>query len=253
MITSKNNGQLKNVKKLMESPKERREKKLFVIEGLRLVNEAPVSQVECLYVSETMERSGKIDLSRYRNIEVVSDEVFNSFSGTVTPQGVMAVVKMPEYEFRGGAEKATLLILDDIQDPGNLGTMMRTAEAAGVSGVIMSPGCVDIYNPKVIRSTMGSIFRVPFVICDLVPEIENLKMDGYAVYGAALDGASFYTDVEYPDKRAVVIGNEGRGISESVLNSVSEKIKIPMEGKVESLNAAVSAAVIVFYLYNLSR
>jgi len=251
MITSKNNGQLKNVKKLMESSKERREKGLFVIEGLRLVREAPVNQIEQLYVSESMERAGKIDLSKYRSIEVVSDEVFKSFSATVTPQGVMAVVKMPKGELKTDLEKSTILILDGIQDPGNLGTIMRTAEAAGVSGIIMSPDCVDIYNPKVIRSTMGSIFRVPFIIGDLVSEIDNLKKNGFAVYGAALDGASFYNKVDYPKKRAIVIGNEGKGISERILNKVPERIKIPMEGKIESLNAAVSAAIIVYYLYNL--
>lgn len=253
MITSKNNQQLNNVKKLLESSKERREQQLFVAEGLRFVKEAPLELVEQLFVSESMEKAHKIDLSKYKSFEVVSDEIFKKLSGTVTPQGVLALVKMPEQEIDINSDKSTLLILDDIQDPGNLGTILRTAEAAGVSGIIMSPDCVDIFNPKVTRSTMGSIFRVPFKKCELVPEIERLKKSGFTVYGAALESSSFYNEIEYPSKRAVIIGNEGRGISDAVLNAVSERIKIPMEGKVESLNAAVSAAVIVFYLYNNSH
>ena len=162
-------------------------------------------------------------------------------------------MKQPEYLLKGlregdTNETCTILLLDDIQDPGNLGTMFRTAEAAGVSGIIMSNGCADIFNPKAIRSTMGSIYRVPFIVDELVPAIENLKMDGFCVYGAALEEAVPFREVEYPLHRAIVIGNEGKGISTSVLNSVSERIKIPMKGKVESLNAAVSCAVLLFYL-----
>ena len=245
MITSKNNTQIRNVRKLIESAKERKERKLFVVEGKRLVLEAPPAWVEQVFLSESFYSFGKTDLRMFKKIEVVSDAVFKSISGTVHPQGILAVVRKPEYVLKGLHEDAlhkegscTLLLLDDIQDPGNLGTILRTAEAAGVSGVIMSPGCADVFNPKAIRSTMGSIFRVPFVVDELVS----------TVYGAALDEAVSFREVEYPPLRAVVIGNEGRGISTSVLNSVSGRIRIPMQGKVESLNAAVSCAVILFYL-----
>ena len=255
MITSKNNTQIRNVRKLIESAKERKERKLFVVEGKRLVLEAPPAWVEQVFLSESFYSFGKTDLRMFKKIEVVSDAVFKSISGTVHPQGILAVVRKPEYVLKGLHEDAlhkegscTLLLLDDIQDPGNLGTILRTAEAAGVSGVIMSPGCADVFNPKAIRSTMGSIFRVPFVVDELVSVIEDLKMDGFTVYGAALDEAVSFREVEYPPLRAVVIGNEGRGISTSVLNSVSGRIRIPMQGKVESLNAAVSCAVILFYL-----
>ena len=244
MITSKNNTQVRNVRKLIESAKERKERKLFVVEGKRLVLEAPSAWVEQVFLSESFYSFGKTDLRGFKNIEVVSDAVFKSISNTVHPQGILAVVRKPEYVLKG-------LLLDDIQDPGNLGTILRTAEAAGVGGVIMSPGCADIFNPKTIRSTMGSIYRVPFVVDELVSVIEDLKMDGFTIYGAALEGAVPFREVEYPPLRAIVIGNEGKGISTSVLNSVSARICIPMKGKVESLNAAVSCAVILYHLDSL--
>ena len=259
MITSKSNPKLKKVRKLMESSKERKERRLFVVEGKRLVLEAPVNWVEELFVSESFYSFGKTNLDAYKRIEIVKDDVFKSISDTVHPQGILAVVRQPEYQVQGlydgtlGKEgKTTILLLDDIQDPGNLGTIFRTAEAAGVSGIIMSSGCADIFNPKAIRSTMGSIYRLPFIVDELVSVIENLKVDGFMVCGAALEDARDYRTVSYPATRAIVIGNEGKGISRSVLNSVSEKIMIPMKGQVESLNAAVSCAVLLFYLDGLS-
>ena len=255
MITSRSNPKLKSVRKLVDSAKERRERKLFVVEGKRLVQEAPVEWIEEIYLSERFYEAGKMDLSLYQDkkIEIVKDDIFRTLSATVHPQGVLAVVRQPEYLLKGlsGQGVCTILLLDDIQDPGNLGTIFRTAEAAGVSGVILSSGCADIFNPKTIRSTMGSIYRLPFIVDELVPAIENLKMDGFAVYGAALEEAVPFREVTYPPRRAIVIGNEGKGISTSVLNSVSERILIPMKGQVESLNAAVSCAVLLFYLDGL--
>lgn len=250
MISSKSNAKIKSVKKLISSSKERKAKGLFVIEGARLVKEAPEESVEQLFVSESMEQSGEFDLSLYKNVELVSDEVFRFLSDTVTPQGVLAVVRQPVWPMAGGIfdQPCRLILLDDIQDPGNLGTILRTAEAAGIDMVIMSEGCADVFNPKVIRSTMGSIFRVPFVCDDLVSVIEVLKTEGVRIYGAALEGGTDYQSIDFPDKTAIVIGNEGNGISGSILNAVNERIFIPMEGKVESLNAAVSAAILMFYL-----
>lgn len=257
MITSRSNPKLKSVRKLLDSSKERKDRRLFVVEGKRLVKEAPVEWVEEVFVSETFYSFGKTDLSPYKKVEVVKDDVFKSVSATVHPQGILAVVRQPEYLLKGlsdgyGDGVCTILLLDDIQDPGNLGTMFRTAEAAGVSGVIMSSGCADIFNPKAIRSTMGSIYRLPFIVDELVSAIENLKMDGFKVYGAALEEAIPFREVDYPPLRAIVIGNEGKGISTSVLNSVNERILIPMKGQVESLNAAVSCAVLLFYLDGIS-
>ncbi len=249
MISSKNNSKIKGIKKLLSSAKERRVRGLFVIEGIRLVKEAPPEMVEQLYLSESLFRSGTFETDLYNNMEVVSDEVFQSVSDTVTPQGALALVRQPSWSLDPSelGDGCRLLLLDDIQDPGNLGTMIRTAEAAGVTMVVMSEGCADIFNPKVIRSTMGSIFRVPFVVDDLVSVVEALKAEGVIVYGAALDDAVDLRETEKAEKLAIVIGNEGNGISKGVLNSVSGKIRIPMEGRVESLNAAVSAALLLYY------
>ncbi len=251
MISSKSNAKIKNVKKLLSSAKERRLQGVLVIEGLRLVRETSPEMCEQLFLSESLSKVGEFDTSLYKNVEIVSDEVFRSLSDTVTPQGVLAVVKQPSWtleqlSFENGCR---LLLLDDIQDPGNLGTILRTAEAAGVDMVIMSEGCADIFNPKVIRSTMGSIFRLPFVTDDLVSVIEMLKTEGVTVYGAALEGSSDYRKVEFSEKTAIVIGNEGNGISGNVLNAVNEKIRIPMKGQIESLNAAVSAAILLYHIY----
>ncbi|MCQ2513163.1 MAG: RNA methyltransferase [Lachnospiraceae bacterium] len=253
MIVSKSNKQLKDIKKLMDSSKARKEQKLFVVEGLRMTREVPEHLLEKIYYSEsffasslsvaTCEKKGE----EGKDYEIVSDEIFKGLSDTVTPQGILGIVKQPEYQLKD-AFGGKILILDDIQDPGNLGTMIRTSEAVGVTGVIMSTGCAVIFNPKVIRSTMESIFRVPFLKADLRKAIDALQKEGYTVYGAALDGAVFYNEITYGEKNAVVIGNEGNGISEKVLDAVDYKIKIPMAGKVESLNAAISAAVILYQL-----
>lgn len=248
MISSKNNAKIKSVRKLLTSAKERRIKGLFVVEGVRSVKEAPPESVEQLFISESLSAGGTFSVEPYHNVEIVSDEVYRSLSDTVTPQGVLAVVRQPSWSLDLSLyeEGCRLLLLDGIQDPGNLGTIIRTAEAAGCDMVIMSEDCADIFNPKVIRSTMGSIFRVPFFSDDLVSVIEALKAENIAVYGAALEDSENFYEVSFGAKTAVVIGNEGNGISRSVLNSVNARIRIPMKGQVESLNAAVSAALILY-------
>ncbi len=250
MISSRNNAKIKQVRKLLTSAKERRVKGQFVVEGVRIVREAPIDLVDQLFISESLFQSGEFPVDIYENVEIVSDDVYRSFSDTVTPQGVLAVVSQPAYKLDASelSDSCLLLLLDGIRDPGNLGTIIRTAEAAGVDMVLMSEDCADIFNPKVIRSTMGSIFRVPFAVDDLVSVVEALKAEGVVVYGAALEDSVNFREVEFAEKAAVVIGNEANGISFSVLNSVSERIRIPMQGEVESLNAAVSAAIILYYL-----
>ena len=260
MITSKTNGQLKNVRKLLDTSKARKEQGLFVIEGSKMVFELPTSFAEHVFVSESFLKEKKINeeefASKYKAFDVVSDEVFKSISDTVTPQGILALVNIAALKRAKDLknnqakenEKQTILILDGIQDPGNLGTMIRTAEAAGISAVVMSKDCADIYNPKTIRSTMGSIFRVPTYTCDCIEKISELKKDGFSIYAAALDGAVAFNEIEYAKKSVLVIGNEANGISKEVLENSDVKVKIPMEGKVESLNAAVSAAVLMYHL-----
>lgn len=184
--------------------------------------------------------------------EVVDDSIFGKMSDTVTPQGVLAVANMISYNYQEliNKENASFLVLEDVQDPGNLGTMMRTAEGAGMDAVIMSKNTVDIYNPKTLRSTMGSIFRVPFCYVDDLSEVmKKMHQKGIMTYAAHLQGKSYYDEICFSKKSAVLIGNEGNGLSEEVSSLAKVKLKIPMEGKLESLNAAVSAAILMYEIH----
>jgi TrmH family RNA methyltransferase len=170
-------------------------------------------------------------------------------SDTRTPQGILSVVEMPEYQLEQmlAQEHTLLLILEDIQDPGNLGTMLRTGEGAGVTGVIASGGTVDLYNPKTIRSTMGSIYRVPYLAAeDLEGMIRRIKDKGVALYAAHLQGSVSYETPDYTTACGFLIGNEGNGLTEKTARLADTYVRIPMAGKVESLNAAVSASLLMY-------
>ena len=240
MITSKNNQQLKNVRKLLESAKYRKETGLFVVEGERLFKEVPEGLIAQVYVSEKFQGN----LPDEKICEVVDAEIFKGISDTVSPQGILAVVRKPRFA-EEDAPEGKVILLDGVRDPGNMGTIIRTAEAAGVRAVYLSPDCADIFNPKVVRSTMGSIFRVPVFYADLLEVIKKFKESKKAVYGTSLEADKFYDEVSLSDA-GIVIGNEANGISREVLSSVTCNVKIPMKGKVESLNAAVCAAVLMF-------
>lgn len=245
MITSKSNQKIKRVKALMASAKERREQGLFVIEGSRLVSEAPAGLIEEVYVSSSFVKSGVECIPCDVDYEIVSDDVFRSLSDTVNPQGILAVVRIPA----GGMEKVIgadlYIILDDVRDPGNLGTIIRTAEAAGAR-VIMSETCADLFNPKTVRSTMGTIFRVPFAICPVAEAIERLHEEGVTVCAAMLDGSVPYNELDASGAVAFIIGNEANGVSAEAAEASDRRVRIPMKGRVESLNAAVSAAILMY-------
>lgn len=240
MITSRSNIQIKKIRKLLSSAKERKASGLFVTEGLRLTGEVPEELMDSVYISSGL----KADVSWLKNAETVDKDIFESISDTVNPQGILAVVRQPEWEVKYNG-RGKVLLLDGIRDPGNLGTIIRTAEAAGVDAVFMSPDCVDLYNPKVIRSTMGSIFRVPVVSSDLICVIGGLKNAGRKVYGTSLAASKSFREADLSEA-AIVIGSEANGISDAVAEAVDENIMIPMAGQVESLNAAVSAAILMF-------
>lgn len=253
MISSDSNAQIKEIARLQKNARERRKKGLFVAEGMKLVMEAAkYGRLRQIYVSETAmeglsEEAGEL-FGQYP-VEIVADAVLKSVSGTVTPQGILGLVSIPSYELEEMIkdERRAFLLLDDLRDPGNLGTIMRTAEGAGMSGVIMSRGCVDLFNPKVVRSTMGAVFRVPFCYAgDLTDVIAMLKQKKIPVYGAAMQGSVVYDEVDYREGAAIVIGNEANGISDTVAGQLSAKVRIPMAGSLESLNAAVSAAVLMY-------
>lgn len=221
-----------------------------------MYREAPRAQVREVYVSEQFySRYGEeLGLSAWgRQMEILSDHVFSHVSDTKTPQGILLVMKQRSCEIcemldlDAQGRKPLLMVLDNLQDPGNLGTILRAGEAAGVTGVIMSHDCVDIYNPKVIRSTMGSVYRMPFVYVEHLPEtLEVLAEAGIHSYAAHLKGKNSYDQEDYTRGTAFLIGNEGNGLRDEVADAAECYIKIPMCGEVESLNAAVASSVLMF-------
>lgn len=211
--------------------------------------EAPTEWIRQVYVSESfLEKEENRRLLGNTAYEILSDGVFKNISDTQTPQGVLALLQQPSYELEELLrEPAHLLVLEDIQDPGNLGTMFRTGEGAGISGIIMSRGTVDVFNPKVVRSTMGSIFRVPFYVAEDLPgTIRLLQSHGVTPYAAHLQGSCSYEEPDYTKPSAFLIGNEGNGLSDEIADLADCRIRIPMEGKVESLNAAIAATLLMY-------
>ena len=271
MITSTSNAQIKELAKLQKKSRLRDERRIFLVEGPRMVEEIPKERIERLYISESFERKNPAYIRELgMPAEVLSDPVFSYVSDTKNPQGILAVVKRLEYTMEDVLGKSALkceeksgekeknpenhqirvphvIVLDNLQDPGNLGTILRAGEAAGVTGVIMSHDCVDIYNPKVIRSTMGSVYRMPFVYVEHLPEtLEVLAEAGIHSYAAHLKGKNSYDQEDYTRGTAFLIGNEGNGLRDEVADVAECYIKIPMCGEVESLNAAVASSVLMF-------
>lgn len=318
IIESTKNDQIKYIAKLLKSSKTRKEEKAFVVEGPRMVREIPAGLLKKVYLSQSfLDEYLNADIKVFQeqdffkaffgedfdfiegSLGIVSDSIMKSLSDTVNPKGILAIVRFPEENnfllFKNSISSGDnrklsstsycalhpVIFLEHIQDPGNLGTIFRTAEAAGVRGIVMSPDTVDIFSPKVVRSTMGSIFRVPFLVCEndskrfknlnddtkdfyeilsiftkgeLKKEADNTSVtakttSGIALFGAALDGKKFYDEIDYSSYDGgcgFLIGNEGNGLSEEALSLCTEHIKIPMEGKVESLNAAVSASILMY-------
>jgi TrmH family RNA methyltransferase len=248
MITSTSNIQVKKLIQLQKKSKLRKEEQVFVAEGIRMFRETPKDRIVRAYISESLFAKEVIDTERLR-YEVLSDAIFAKVSDTKTPQGILCIVKREEssVEKMLAKEQPFLVLLENLQDPGNLGTIIRASEAAGADGILMSADCVDIYNPKVIRSTMGGIYRVPFAyVEDLPGTMEMLENKGVRVYAAHLEGSVSYDEQDYRTGCAFLIGNEGNGLTKEATQAASGRIRIPMCGQVESLNAAVAASVLMF-------
>ena len=257
MITSVANAKVKNVMQLNSKAKARREQHSFVVEGAKMFYEAPKDKVKEVYVSSSFfaKKIQEKELAEY-NYEVVSDEVFEKMSDTKTPQGILCVVEMFDYHLEDliNKEDGVWIVLEELQDPGNLGTIMRTGEGAGIAGLIMSKNTADIYNPKTIRATMGSIYRIPFVyIADLDLIFDRFAKEKIVSYAAHLSGTQYYDEIEYEKKVAFVIGNEGNGLSEKVADRTDSYLKIPMQGEVESLNAAIATSVLMYETFRQRR
>lgn len=248
MITSASNAQVKRLVQLNKKAKLRRAENVFIIEGTRMFEETPRDRIEKVYVSESFYEKNPGCVSGLPN-EILSDSVFLKAADTVAPQGIMAVVRRGELKREELLKKHNpfLLILDDLKDPGNLGTIMRTAEGAGVDAVIMSSDTVDIYTPKAVRATMGSIYRVPFIIeTDLKSLLRELTSRGIRTYAAHLEGRKNYDEADYTGGCAFLIGNEGNGLRDEITDEATDRIIIPMKGSLESLNAAMAAGILMY-------
>ena len=250
MISSAQNTQVKNIIKLNQKAKARREQGLFIAEGRKMFLEAPDDWIEKIYAAESMLEDEEV-MKKVRRFswDAVDNGVFRQMCDTQTPQGILTVLRQPSYELEDllKEEKPLLMVLEDLQDPGNAGTIIRTGDGAGVSGVFLTKTCVDITNPKVIRATMGSVYRIPFFyVEDVVSLKQKLQGRGIRFFAAHLQGKNSYDRESYEDGTAFLIGNEGKGLTDQAADAADCLIRIPMCGQVESLNAAMAAGILMY-------
>ncbi len=248
-VTSVQNTIIKKVKELQKKKSVRKSEGLFVIEGIRGVKEIP-RHIKLKYLITTQEIDEK-ELGGVRAEEwlEVSKEIYKSISDTQSPQGAMAVAYMPTYDLADfNIEVGHYLVLENLQDPGNLGTIIRTAHAFNFKGIFITKGSVDLYSPKVVRSTMSSLFHVPIIIDEEIGTyMDFLKQKGVTLYTTALiPGAKPIYDVTFEKKSAIIIGNEGNGVSEYVKEASHHTVIIPMPGEAESLNAAIATSICMY-------
>ena len=254
-ITSKDNEFIKHIRKLKDK-KYRDESGEFIIEGINLIEEAikENAQIKQIVICEECEKTNAIsknlmyEISRYDCIYVTKN-VFSSITQVVAPQGIFAIIS--KNNILDSATKVdytddVIIALDDIQDPGNLGTILRTVDSCGLKQILLSKGSVDAYNPKVVRSTMGAIFRVKVIECeDLVKCIKEARKHHFKLQVTSLGAENTIYDVDYK-KKIIVIGNEANGVSQEIQDIADEKIRIPMLGKTESLNASVATGIVLY-------
>ncbi len=248
----------KDILRWQKKPSARREDGVFIVEGIKMIQELPRERLRCLVCSDSFMKENRFRISelekhcvREKKAEflVVSDQDYARLSDTKSPQGILAVLRAYEYSAEEILQKENglFVFLENLQDPGNLGTILRSSEAAGADGIILNENSVDPYNPKVIRATMGSFFRMKFAaVKDLPESIRDFRKAGGAVYAAHLSGEKSYDAVSYGGKSAILIGNESKGLSDQVSKEADTLIRIPMAGQVESLNAAMAATIILF-------
>ncbi|MCF0148664.1 MAG: RNA methyltransferase [Clostridium sp.] len=249
-IESKDNNLFKNIKKLKER-RFRDKEGLFILEGFRLIEEAIKAkmEIENIIISKDYEQKfqefllNNMDLSK--KTYFLANNLFMQVASTENPQGIIAVVKKKNNQktLKGDF----YLICDKVQDPGNLGTIIRTAHAAGVNGIILTKGTVDVYNDKTIRSTMGSIFYIPIFYDDEnYSIIRELKEDGFSLVATSLAESKNFFEENLKGKTILAVGNEGNGISNELFELADKKVKIPMPGGAESLNVSIATSIILF-------
>ena len=244
IIESNQNKIIKEVNSL-KAKKERDKTGLFILEGKRLVDEIPNSW-EIKYLLKAESYSEDIN---FENVYTVKDSLFEKISETVNPQGILAVCHIKEFDGTNVdySNSPFFVVLENVTDPGNMGTLIRTADAAGADGIFLSKGCVDIYNPKVIRATMGSIFHLPiYRNLNLMDLMEDFKNNNVKTLAAHLKGTSTPYKVDMTTACAVIIGNEANGLSDEISEIASDLVKIPMPGKAESMNAGIAGGILIY-------
>lgn len=250
VIKSKDNNTLKEIKKLKEK-KYRVENKRFIIEGFRFIEEGLKSDfdIDKIFIKESSTDKFKENFSSYvdnydEKLFIVSDNLFKGISGTENSQGVLAVLNMKEEA--SIVKEGMYILVDKVQDPGNLGTIIRTAHSAGCNGVILSKDTVDLYNEKTLRSTMGSIFNIPIIHDEDLFFTKELIDKGYNLVCSSLQTDKNFYEVNLVDNAIIAVGNEGNGISDEVMNLATCKVKIPMLGNTESLNVAIAVSIMIY-------
>lgn len=254
-ISSKDNERVKYTKSLLKSKNRQKESK-YIIEGYRILTLA----IECnadldyVFINETFEEKEEhknfLNILKNKNVKVfkTTNKIFKELIDTENTQGILGVVKFKERKIEHNikCEDKFVLILDRIQDPGNMGTIIRTADAAGVDAIIALKGCVDIYNPKVIRSTMGSIFDMNIINCTQEECLKELREKDFKIVSSYLNTDNYYHEMKYYERTALVIGNEANGVNDDLIKESDMLVKIPIYGNAESLNAAISSAILMY-------
>ena len=257
VISSKDNEVIKNIRKLKEK-KYRDSANEYIVEGIKMIEEAieENANIKTIVVCEECTKDGTIEpkllykIAKYECI-YVTEKVFMAITDVTNPQGILAVIEKQSSEDKIKYTEDVIVVLDGIQDPGNLGTILRTVDSVGLTQIILSKNSVDAYNPKVVRSTMGAIFRVNIIEAeDIVETLKNIKKNKFKIVATSLQTNESIYSISY-DKKVIVIGNEANGISKEIIDLADEKVKIPMLGKTESLNASVATGVILYeYIRN---
>ena len=255
IISSAQNNLVKKLK-LLSTRKGRKRFGEFIVEGAKFVSCISGDwEIQGIFVSETFYNSPEYSIFSTGNPVVMKDSVFSQICDTVTPQGILAVVKTKEFlpEELCSGENPFILIACNLQDPGNLGTLIRTADAAGASGVMVSKDSADIFSPKVVRSTAGSLFNIPVATCDVEYAIGELKQKNINIIATDLSAESAPYEIDLTNPLAILIGNEANGISQELLKLADFKTKLPMIGKAESLNASVASGVLMYEVLRQRR
>ena len=242
IITSKDNEIIKNIKKLKEK-KYRLDS--YIVEGIKMVKEAINENQEIALIA--IREDFKIDFDTKKiKIVTISNKIFNDISDVKTPQGILAVIKKNQNN-QIETNQEYILALDSLQDPGNMGTIIRTADSANINQIIINKTTVDPYSPKVIRSTMGAIYRTNIIeVEDLKATLKEMKLKGFQIITTDLKATQSIYDINYNNKTVVVIGNEANGVSQEILQIADKKVIIPMLGKTESLNASIAASIMIY-------